>query len=115
MSCPLLDLLDILAVRIESSAPTSHHAREPSRRGLVLATRFVVALFARATAATLAAQAPSPSAGQRYNLLLTQYAMRIVLTGNPPRGPIDMLIEGSTIAPVAPSTPPYEICSRQRD
>src|SRR5687767_7904565 len=86
------------------------------RRGLlVLPTRSVVAVVALLTGAALSAQAPSPSTGQRYNRLLIRNAMVIDGTGNPARGPMDILIEGSTIARVAPATAPDEFGTGRRD
>ena len=81
----------------------------------MLPTRSIVALVALTTAATLAAQAPSPSSGQRYNRLLIRNAMVIDGTGNPARGPMDILIEGSTIARVAPARAPDEFGTGRRD
>src|SRR5687767_4003491 len=86
------------------------------RRGLlVLPTRSVVAVVALFMAATLSAQAPSPSTGQRYNRLLIRNAMVIDGTSNPARGPMDILIEGSTIVRVAPAPPPDEFGTGRRD
>ena len=48
------------------------------------------------------AQAPTPSPGMRYDRLLIQNAMVIDGTGNPTRGPMDILIEGSTITSMRP-------------
>jgi imidazolonepropionase-like amidohydrolase len=49
------------------------------------------------------AQPPTPSSGQRYGRLLIRNAMVIDGTGNPTRGPMDILIEGSRIANIQPS------------
>ena len=62
--------------------------------------------LARATACAIVAassavaQAPSASSGQRYGRLLIRNAMVIDGTGNPTRGPMDILIEGGTIRSV---------------
>ena len=86
------------------------------RRGLlVLPIRFVVAVVALATVAAVSAQAPSPSTGQRYNRLLIRNAMVIDGTGNPARGPMDILIEGSTIVRITPTTAPDEFGTGRRD
>jgi imidazolonepropionase-like amidohydrolase len=86
------------------------------RRGLlVLRIRSVVSVLALTMGGTLAAQAPSPSPGQRYGKLLIRNAMVIDGTGNPARGPMDILIEGSTIVRVAPTTPPDEFGTGRRD
>ncbi|MDQ3697776.1 MAG: amidohydrolase family protein [Gemmatimonadota bacterium] len=52
---------------------------------------------------TLRAQEPSASPGQRYPRLLIRNALVIDGTGNPVRGPMDILIEGATITRIAPS------------
>jgi Amidohydrolase family len=59
-------------------------------------------------AATAAAQqsiAPSPSSGTRYGRLLIRNAMVIDGAGNPARGPMDIVVTGSTIASITPARP----------
>jgi imidazolonepropionase-like amidohydrolase len=51
----------------------------------------------------LEAQAPAPSTGVRYGRLVIRNAMVVDGTGNPARGPMDIVVEGSTIASVSPS------------
>lgn len=77
-------------------------------RSLALWCGFVVV-------AAASAQAPSPSPGQRYGRLLIRNAMVIDGAGNPARGPMDILVEGSTIVRVAPATPPDEFGTGRRD
>ncbi|HEU4564114.1 MAG TPA: amidohydrolase family protein [Gemmatimonadaceae bacterium] len=60
-------------------------------------------LLLLAAATSVAAQSPAPSSGQRYGRLLIRNAMVIDGAGNPMRGPLDILIEGSTIAAITPS------------
>ena len=59
--------------------------------------RALTCAMALAVAATALAQPPAASSGQRYNRLLIRNVMMIDGTGNPVRGPMDILIEGSTI------------------
>src|SRR5215216_6737279 len=68
-----------------------------------------------ATALAAAAQAPAPSAGQRYNRLLIRNAMVIDGAGNPARGPMDVIVEGSTIASVRPARPIDEFGTGRAD
>ena len=49
------------------------------------------------------AQPPAPSTGVRYGRLLIRNAMVIDGAGNPARGPMDIVIEGSTISSIRPS------------
>src|SRR2546423_5315186 len=49
--------------------------------------------------------APSPSSGTRYNRLLIRNAMVIDGAGNPARGPMDIVVTGSTIASITPARP----------
>jgi len=67
-----------------------------------LATVFAICLTSPAVAQTFA---PSASPGVRYNRLLIRNAMVIDGAGNPARGPMDILVEGSTIATVRPARP----------
>lgn len=69
----------------------------------VLRTTAILPLLA--VAAVAAAQAPTPSSGQRYGKLLIKNVLVIDGAGNPTRGPMDVLIEGSTIARIRPSHP----------
>jgi imidazolonepropionase-like amidohydrolase len=62
-----------------------------------------IVLLARAV--PLVAQAPTPSAGVRYDRLLIRNALVIDGVGNPTRGPVDILIEGSTISSIQPHRP----------
>ena len=57
------------------------------------------ALALCATTSALA-QPPAASSGQRYDRLLIKNVMMIDGTGNPVRGPMDILVEGSTIGSV---------------
>ena len=59
------------------------------------------------TRATTAASgiAPAPSQGVRYGRLLIRNAMVIDGAGNPARGPMDIVVEGSTITGVRPTRP----------
>ena len=54
---------------------------------------------------SLAAQAPGPSAGQRYARLLIRNVYIIDGTGTPTRGPMDMLVEGGRIAAIQETRP----------
>lgn len=58
-----------------------------------------------ASAAFAQNTAPAPSTGVRYNKLLIRNAMVIDGAGNPARGPMDIVIEGSTITSVRPTRP----------
>src|SRR5919106_2745620 len=49
--------------------------------------------------------AASPSSGVRYSRLLIRNAMVIDGAGNPARGPMDIVVEGSTITSVRPARP----------
>src|SRR5919199_885002 len=69
----------------------------------MLSRPVILATLALAAAAALRAQAPAPSSGQRYGRLLIKNAMVIDGAGNPTRGPMDILIEGSTVANVQES------------
>jgi dihydroorotase-like cyclic amidohydrolase len=68
------------------------------------------AFLALSLASSLVAQsvAPSPSPGVRYNRLLIRNAMVIDGAGNPARGPMDIVVEGSTITSVQPARPVNE-------
>jgi cytosine/adenosine deaminase-related metal-dependent hydrolase len=72
-----------------------------STRPSVLVALLAASLFGAASPA--AAQPPAPSSGQRYARLLIKNAMVIDGTGNPARGPLDILVEGSRIANIQPS------------
>lgn len=48
---------------------------------------------------------PSPSPGVRYDRLLIRNAMVVDGAGNPARGPMDIVVEGSTIASIRPARP----------
>ncbi|MFN2397988.1 MAG: amidohydrolase family protein [Gemmatimonadaceae bacterium] len=63
----------------------------------------------------LAAQPTASSSGQRYSRLLIRNAMVIDGTGNPARGPMDIVVEDSTIASVRPARPGDEFGLRQAD
>ncbi|HYC49612.1 MAG TPA: amidohydrolase, partial [Gemmatimonadaceae bacterium] len=52
-----------------------------------------------------ASLAPSPSTGVRYGRLLIRNAHVIDGAGNPARGPMDIVVEGSTIASIRPARP----------
>lgn len=68
----------------------------------------LAALLALSFASTVTAQqstAPAPSSGVRYNRLLIRNAMVVDGAGNPARGPMDIVVEGSTIASVRPARP----------
>jgi cytosine/adenosine deaminase-related metal-dependent hydrolase len=57
---------------------------------------------------------PAPSSGVRYNRLLIRNAMVIDGAGNPARGPMDIVIEGSTIASIRPARPINEFGTASR-
>jgi imidazolonepropionase-like amidohydrolase len=59
-------------------------------------------------AAALPAQAPTPSIGVRHGRLLIRGALVIDGAGNPTRGPMDILVEGTRIAAVQPSAEEVE-------
>ena len=59
----------------------------------------------RPPAAASMENAPAPSPGVRYNRLLIRNAMVIDGAGNPARGPMDIVVEGATIASVRPARP----------
>src|SRR3954464_14319647 len=61
--------------------------------------------IALATSALAQGTAPAPSSGVRYNRLLIRNAMVVDGAGNPARGPMDIVVEGSTIASVRPARP----------
>jgi imidazolonepropionase-like amidohydrolase len=71
--------------------------------------RFHAALLALSGAvavhAVASAQAPAPSTGQRYGRLLIRNANVIDGTGNPTRGPFDILVQGNTIVAIQASRP----------
>jgi imidazolonepropionase-like amidohydrolase len=78
----------------------------PTRRSSLLALLAASLLGAASPAAAqapAAGQAPAPSSGQRYARLLIKNAMVIDGTGNPARGPLDILVEGARIANIQPS------------
>jgi imidazolonepropionase-like amidohydrolase len=72
-------------------------------------------------ASSLAAQQPAPSLepapsrGQRYGRLVIRNAMVIDGAGNPARGPMDLVVEGTRIASVRLSRPVDEFGSGKRD
>ena len=66
----------------------------------MLPLRPIVCALALSATTSALAQPPAASTGQRYNRLLIKNAMLIDGTGNPVRGPMDILIEGSTIRSV---------------
>lgn len=66
--------------------------------------RHFVAAATLCLSVSLAAQAP-PSPGIRYERLLITNALVIDGAGNPTRGPMDIVIEGSRIARVQPARP----------
>jgi cytosine/adenosine deaminase-related metal-dependent hydrolase len=68
---------------------------------LVLAT----AIAAASLATDLVSQAPTATRGQRYGRLLIRNAMVIDGTGNPARGPMDIVVEGTTISSIRPARP----------
>ena len=57
--------------------------------------------------------APAPSPGVRYNRLLIRNAMVVDGAGNPARGPMDILVEGSTIGWIRPARPINEFGTNQ--
>lgn len=66
----------------------------------------LLALGLASTALTQQSVAPpSASTGVRYNRLLIRNAMVIDGAGNPARGPMDIVVEGSTIASIRPARP----------
>ncbi|MEX2179753.1 MAG: amidohydrolase family protein [Gemmatimonadaceae bacterium] len=71
--------------------------------------RFALSLLALSVSTTALAQtttlAPAASSGVRYNRLLIRNAMVVDGAGNPARGPMDIVVEGSTIASVRPARP----------
>jgi len=69
--------------------------------------RFGLSLLALSVASNALAQstALSPSTGLRYNRLLIRNAMVVDGAGNPARGPMDIVVEGSTIASIRPARP----------
>jgi len=69
------------------------------------ATFTLFAALSFAGAMSSAGQAPTPSRGQRYDRLLIRNAMIIDGAGNPTRGPMDILVEGSTIRSIRPARP----------
>ena len=76
--------------------------------------------FAALLALSLVAQAalaqnfaPAASPGVRYNRLLIRNAMVIDGAGNPARGPMDIVVEGSTIASIRPARPINEFGTNQ--
>src|SRR5215213_5648008 len=70
------------------------------RRALVVLLALSLALPAFAQS-----NAPAPSSGVRYNRLLIRNAMVVDGAGNPARGPMDIVVEGSTIASVRAARP----------
>ena len=73
-------------------------------------SRFLIAALAAftlgtPTVTTAGAQPPAPSTGQRYGRLLIRNANVIDGTGNPTRGPFDILVQGSTIVAIQASQP----------
>src|SRR5438876_7226095 len=67
--------------------------------------RTTIATLALACVVTTAAAQPAPSSGVRYNRLLIRNAMLVDGAGNPARGPVDIVVEGSTIAAVYSARP----------
>lgn len=67
--------------------------------------RLALAALLALAAPALAAQAPTPSIGQRVGRLLIQRAFVIDGMGNPLRGPLDLTIENGKIASIVPSRP----------
>ena len=83
--------------------PSRTHPRTLARAA---ARTLVVATLVASPASPVAAQAapaPTPSSGQRYPRLLIKNAMVIDGTGNPARGPMDILVEGARITNIQPS------------
>ena len=77
---------------------------------VLLANALLIGVLASASA-----QPPTPSSGQRYDRLLIRNALVIDGTGNPTRGPMDILIEGSVIRRVSPSRPADEFGTGRGD
>ncbi|MGH7679138.1 MAG: amidohydrolase family protein [Gemmatimonadaceae bacterium] len=78
----------------------------------------LAACLALCLAGTALAQqnfAPAASQGVRYNRLLIRNAMIIDGAGNPARGPMDIIVEGSTIATIRPARPINEFGTAARD
>ena len=73
-----------------------------------LAQQSPVAPQSSSSATTAASYAPAPSSGVRYNRLLIRNAMVVDGAGNPARGPMDIVVEGSTISSVRPARPMNE-------
>ena len=73
----------------------------------------LAALAALSLASSVLAQgtAPSPSPGVRYNRLLIRNVMVVDGAGNPARGPMDITVEGATIASVRPARPISEFAT----
>src|SRR5687768_8924731 len=69
------------------------------------ALRALLALTVASTAVAQQAFAPSASPGVRYARLLIRNAMVVDGAGNPARGPMDIVVEGSTIASIRPARP----------
>jgi imidazolonepropionase-like amidohydrolase len=65
----------------------------------------LVGLLATTVAASLLAQEPTPSPGVLYNRLLIRNARVVDGTGNPARGPFDILVEGTRISAIRPYRP----------
>ncbi len=74
-------------------------------RTLAFAIVPALALSALAAAASIEAQAPRASPAQRYERLLIRNAMIVDGTGNPARGPMDIVVQGTTIAAIRPASP----------
>ena len=70
-----------------------------------LAQQSPVAPQSSTSGSASASYAPAPSSGVRYNRLLIRNAMVVDGAGNPARGPMDIVVEGSTIASVRPARP----------
>ena len=64
----------------------------------------LLATLGAAASTNAGAQSPAPSSGVRYGRLLIRNAIVVDGAGNPARGPMDILVEGSRIARIAPST-----------
>ena len=64
-----------------------------------------LALCLSSTALAQQSLSPAPSQGVRYNRLLIRNAMVVDGLGNPARGPMDIIVEGSTIASIRPARP----------